>query len=215
MSISHHPDLAWLLDFAAGNLSRGTELVLSAHLTVCAECRAEVARAESFGARLLADAAPAAPKLSARDVLLAAKQGASASAGVTRSRGRVRDLEGFVSTWLECSLGGLAWRWGGPGLRMANLSRSDGERIWLLHAKPGTVLPRHTHQGAELTLVLKGGYFSRSEIYSPGDVEDADEETLHQPVITTGGECLCLAVTEGPLKFSGLVPRLVQRLIKI
>jgi anti-sigma factor ChrR (cupin superfamily) len=52
-------------------------------------------------------------------------------------------------------------------------------------------------------------------IFGVGDLEDADEGTSHQPIVTTRGECLCLAATTGPLKFDGWAARLAQRYLGI
>lgn len=87
--------------------------------------------------------------------------------------------------------------------------------MWLLRAAPGTVLPRHRHAGSELTLVLEGAFFCGSEIFRAGDIEDADEAVHHQPVVTHDGECICLAVTEGSLRFDDWLPRLLQPFIGI
>jgi hypothetical protein len=59
----------------------------------------------------------------------------------------------------------------------------------------------------------EGAYFCGSTIFRPGDIEEADESKEHQPVITRDGECICLAVTEGPLRFTRWLPRIVQPLI--
>jgi putative transcriptional regulator len=125
------------------------------------------------------------------------------------------DLQTLVAQYLECGISALPWRSAGRGLAIAKLRATRDERLWLLRAAAGTVLPRHTHSGSELTLVLKGAFFNRDRIYAAGDMEDADETTDHQPVVTNEGECLCLAVTEGPLRFRALLPRLAQSYLGI
>jgi len=52
-------------------------------------------------------------------------------------------------------------------------------------------------------------------VYSAGDLEDADESVNHQPIVTTRGECLCLAATAGPLTFASWPARLAQRYLGI
>jgi putative transcriptional regulator len=98
---------------------------------------------------------------------------------------------------------------------VAKLRSGEGDRLWLLRAQPGAVLPRHTHSGSELTVVLQGAYVIDDRIFGVGDLEDADEGTSHQPIVTTRGECLCLAATTGPLKFDGWAARLAQRYLGI
>jgi len=125
------------------------------------------------------------------------------------------DLQTVVSQYLDCGLGALPWRSAGRGLQIARLRSEEEERLWLVKAAPGTVLPRHSHTGSELTLVLKGAFFSGQTIYSAGDIEDANECVDHQPVVTRESECLCLAVTEGPLRFRSWLPRIAQSYLGI
>ena len=124
-------------------------------------------------------------------------------------------LQAFVDSYLDCGLSALPWRKAGRGLQIAKLRADEHERLWVLRAEANTVLPRHTHAGSELTLVLKGAYFNGDTIYAAGDLEDANETTDHQPIVTRDGECICLAATEGPLRFDSWAPRLAQRYLGI
>ncbi|MGR8920403.1 MAG: ChrR family anti-sigma-E factor [Gammaproteobacteria bacterium] len=215
----HHPSESWLLDYAVGNLPEMFETVIRAHVGACAECREAVHAAEAFGGELLA--AMTAPGsnggLSAAHICDHYEQGGGLERPASRAfdGALTDDLEQFVGTYLHSSLDALPWRRLGAGLKICQLSEQDGARMWMLRGEPGTVLPEHTHAGSELTLVLKGAYFCGSDIYRAGDIEDADETVDHQPVITRDGECICLAVTEGNLRFHGWLPRLAQPFIGI
>lgn len=218
MSVTRHPDTAWLIDFACGNLSRGFELVVAAHLMACPTCAEEVRLAEQLGAEVLLgghDAPP--PRLTAGDILDAepGESGWLSPRFALRPAGDATSLQAFVDNYLHCGLSALPWRRAGRGLQVAKLRADDQERLWVLRAAPNTVLPRHTHEGSELTLVLKGSYFNGETIYTAGDVEDANETTDHQPIVTRDGECICLAATEGSLRFAGWAPRLAQRYLGI
>jgi putative transcriptional regulator len=46
-------------------------------------------------------------------------------------------------------------------------------------------------------------------------MEDADEETQHIPTATPEADCICLAVTDAPLRFTSWVVRLVQPVLGI
>ncbi|MGR8946936.1 MAG: ChrR family anti-sigma-E factor [Gammaproteobacteria bacterium] len=212
MNPSHHPSEAWLLDFALGNLVPGFETVINAHIGTCAECRDNVKLAESFGGELLAHMGgePSPQALSSLEISEPA-----ASLNITPASRAVETVapesfEHFVQTYLHSSINALRWRSIGKGLQICQLSNEQNVRLWMLKAQPGTVLPEHAHPGSELTMVLKGAYFCGSEIFRAGDIEDADEETTHRPMVTRDGECICLAVTEGNLQFKSLLPRLVQ-----
>ncbi len=217
MNVTQHPDTAWLLDYATGALSRNFELVLGAHLMACAHCRTELRAAERLGAALMMAGSAERPQLAPQRVLEAEASPSpwvnarALSAGDTDAL----DLQTVVSQYLDCGLGALPWRSAGRGLQIARLRSEEEERLWLVKAAPGTVLPRHSHTGSELTLVLKGAFFSGQTIYSAGDIEDANECVDHQPVVTRESECLCLAVTEGPLRFRSWLPRIAQSYLGI
>lgn len=217
MNIKRHPDTAWLFDYANGTLSPGFDLLISAHLAACTSCAQEVQLAEQLGAELML-ASPSRPTQLTADAIM---DGDTTESAWMKPRSKIPatgegvDLQGLMSTYLDCGLSALSWRKAGKGLQIARLRAEEGERILLLRAAPETVLPRHTHDGSELTLVLKGSYFAGDAIYAAGDVEDADESIDHQPVVTRDGECLCLAVTDAPLRFRSWLPRLAQSFLGI
>jgi|GEM_PF-6095424 len=58
MTVAHHPDLAWLVDYTTGALTPGFRAVVGGHLRQCAHCQSELRLTERVGADLVA--APAA-----------------------------------------------------------------------------------------------------------------------------------------------------------
>ena len=76
-------------------------------------------------------------------------------------------------------------------------------------------MPDHGHSGTELTLVLQGAFRDASDRFGPGDVEIATEADEHKPVAEAGLDCICLAATDAPLRFTGMLPRLLQPLFRI
>ena len=76
-------------------------------------------------------------------------------------------------------------------------------------------MPHHSHRGLELTLVLKGAFRDEDDRFGPGDIEVATEEVHHTPIAEEGEDCICLAATDAPLRFKGLIPRIVQPFIGI
>ena len=85
----------------------------------------------------------------------------------------------------------------------------------LLRIPAGTAVPDHGHHGTELTLVLQGAFTDEEDRFGAGDVEVANEDLHHTPVADEGMDCICLAATDAPLRFNGLVPRIAQRFIGI
>jgi putative transcriptional regulator len=101
------------------------------------------------------------------------------------------------------------------GVRQAILSTDKAATARLLYIPAGAAVPDHGHHGNELTMVLQGGFSDEYDHFLRGDVEIADEDINHTPIADVGEDCICLAVTDAPLKFSGLMPRLLQPLLRI
>ena len=60
-------------------------------------------------------------------------------------------------------------------------------------------------------MVLQGAFYDESDRFGVGDVEVANEDMHHTPIAEAGTDCICLAATDAPLRFSGILPRLAQR----
>ena len=215
--IHHHPSDSWLLDYACGNGLSLFQEVLKAHVGVCSTCRRTVLEAEELGGELLGLAGPSDRSLerAPRSSKWEQSSNDDMQASFAENVGEIADLEQFVSTFLDKGLNALPWKTLGEGLKLCRLEKSGDTQMWMLRGQPGLVLPAHSHRGGELTLVLKGSYFCGSQIFSAGDIEEADEHLEHQPVVTKQGECICLVVTEGRLKFKQVVPRILQKFIGI
>jgi putative transcriptional regulator len=66
-----------------------------------------------------------------------------------------------------------------------------------------------------MTLVLEGSYRAGDARFLAGDVECADETITHQPIADADATCICLAVTDAPLRFRNLLGRMMQPFIGI
>jgi putative transcriptional regulator len=76
-------------------------------------------------------------------------------------------------------------------------------------------VPDHGHGGLELTCVLQGAFRDEDMRFARGDIEVATEEVDHTPIADISEDCICLAVTDAPLKFKGWLPRLAQPFLGI
>lgn len=107
---------------------------------------------------------------------------------------------------------GRGWRGMGPGVRQLELSIEGATaKAEILRIAPGASVPRHTHAGSELTLCLVGGFSDGRGAYARGDISVADPSVRHQPKADADGPCFVLAVSDGDLRFEGLLG-LAQRL---
>ncbi len=76
----------------------------------------------------------------------------------------------------------LAW----PGLP------EPGWRAELLRIAPDGALPRHGHDGLEVTLVMRGGYVDEWGRFETGDLQVCDGRLTHAPRALPGAACLCI-----------------------
>ena len=65
-----------------------------------------------------------------------------------------------------------------------------------------------------MVLVLKGAFWDDGVRYGPGDVAVCEDGTVHSPRIDDGDDCLCLAVTEAPVRFTGLAGLVLNRICR-
>ena len=145
----HHISDDILLAHAAGNLNAAFGVVVSAHLSICADCRARLRTHEDIGGVLLDDLAPAPLAADSFDHLLARLESPPAPDAPPPTLGDSLPESG-----------GLRWKNIGPGIKHAPLSGFDEDSgtLRLLSIAPGTTVSAHSHAGTELTLVLTGSY---------------------------------------------------------
>jgi len=207
----------WLVSYAAGALSDAQAFLVASHLAYHPSLKGKVSDAEAVGGALLEGITPADMADDAFDDILArldmpANDETSAAPQVQTTD---TDLPSLLQERLGGSLEDLKWRMMGPGMKQHRLaSYENGEKLWLLRAKGGTEMPVHDHRGTELTLVLRGSYRVGSQHYTPGLLEIADQDLAdHQPIIDDGEDCICLVVTDAPIRLQSMIGRMVQPFI--
>jgi putative transcriptional regulator len=97
----------------------------------------------------------------------------------------------------------IPWRTKMPGYKECALGVIDGCEVNLLWIRPGRKMPDHTHEGSEITLVLDGAFSDANGRYGRGDIALADEDVDHSPVAENDRPCICLAITDAPLRLTG------------
>lgn len=225
MIVYHHPSDALMLDYASGALGEGWSLAVATHLALCPQCRRSLARAEAMGGCLLEDLTPADVDDRAFETLMArvsAGDGAEVAdpAGTRRPETAARQRKPLLPEPLRSYAGAdadsLPWQRLGLGAYQIVLQTgTPGVTARLLRIPAGRPVPEHSHKGLELTLVLAGAFDDCTGHYGRGDFQEADDDLFHQPHAVAGEDCICLAVTEAPLRFKGLAARLIQPLFNI
>jgi putative transcriptional regulator len=126
------------------------------------------------------------------------------------------DLAWTVKQVRQGNIEGLNWRKVTKTLRIADLGRIDGAAEFsLYHIAEGGSIPQHNHSGSEVTLVLQGGFSDESGTYHAGDFVTREAGEEHSPTAIAGGDCICLAVLESPLRFTRWHHRLLSPLLQL
>lgn len=215
MNIRHHLNDDLLLDYAAGTLSEGWSLAVACHLAMCPQCRGQLALAEATGGALLEELAPVDGP-SDSWAKLQARLGAEPDKPATPvARPAAATLPEPLRSYLGGDLESIKWRNLGNAKQILIKTGDRTTQARLLCIAAGKPVPEHSHGGRELTVVLKGSFHDEVDRFGPGDIEDADGSLTHQPVADEHEDCICLAITDAPLKFSSRLMRLVQPILGI
>ena len=212
--IKHHLSQDILMKYSSGTLCEAFSLAVATHISMCDDCRAALESFEAVGGALLDVSAPEEMSVDSFESVMALIE--SGAAEITQPASQPKsDVPSALSDYIGGSLHDVKWRPIGLGVKQSLLKTSGNSTARLLYIPAGTAVPHHSHNGNELTLVLKGAFEDEISRFGPGDVEMADEDLDHQPVAVEGEDCICLAVTDAPLKFQTLVHKLVQPFLKI
>lgn len=219
MTPRHHLDDATLVSFSAGALPTAMRVVAATHLSMCALCREQLLLADEVGGLLLQRQASDAPDARSRAAMLERldqEPKADPDAPAVPLHGAHRNdpdrLPDVLHGYFGVSFSGLRWRTLLPGLRRVRARGVAGGDLMLLSIAPGKSIPVHSHEGNELTQILKGAYDDELGHFGPGDMADLDAEVEHQPVTAAGEPCICLAALDAPLRFPGRIARTLQPL---
>ncbi|QBF33719.1 ChrR family anti-sigma-E factor [Thalassococcus sp. S3] len=214
--IKHHLTDEILMAYSAGTLPEAFNLMVASHISLCDTCRAQLEAFDALGGALLEEQREDVADLDA--TALEATM-ALIAGGAIETAPTFRRPEGILPGPLQDYVGGdldaIEWRGAGMGVKQAILPTSSEASARLLYIPAGAAMPDHGHKGTEMTMVLKGAFIDEDDRFARGDVECADEHLQHTPVADIGEDCICLAVTDAPLKFNGLIPRIAQPFLRI
>ena len=214
-TIKHHLTDALLMGYSAGALPEAMNLMVATHLSLCDTCRAHLESFDALGGCVLEDSTDAvAMEAGALNATLA-----RIADGADAPERQIRVSDGVFPAPLQDYVGGdldsVRWRPIGMGVKQAILPTSGSASARLLFIPAGAAVPDHGHRGMELTMVLQGAFSDEVDRFARGDVEVADEDLEHTPVADISEDCICLAVTDAPLRFKSWIPRLAQPFLRI
>ena len=211
--IRHHLNDALLMGYSAGQLPEAFSLIVATHISMCDECRARLESFDAVGGALLGALPEAGMGADSLAQVMARIRQAPPPPPAPKPRAGVfpAPLRDYVGGDVEA----VRWRAVGGGVRQAILPTARDASARLLYIPAGLAVPDHGHRGMELTLVLQGAFRDEVDRFGPGDIEIASEELEHTPIAEPGADCICLAVTDAPLRFNSFIPRLLQPFLKI
>ncbi|SMR72017.1 anti-ECFsigma factor, ChrR [Aliiroseovarius halocynthiae] len=208
--ITHHTPDSMLAAYAAGTLPHPFAIVVAAHISMCATCRASLEAHQAVGGLVLEDTQCTALTDGLKSATLAMLDDVVIPDPVFEADGifpgpLVQALKGRAPQWKKL----------GMGVRQDIIQADRSGSVRLLYIPPGQAVPDHGHNGLELTLVLQGSFHDETGTFGVGDLEVADETLDHTPIAGGDIPCICLAATDAPLRFHALIPRLLQPLFRI
>jgi putative transcriptional regulator len=214
MTIKFHVGNDILLSYASGTLDEASSLLVATHLALCPHCRLRAGSADSLGGYFLEslDATPVSPTMMA-SVLSQVRSEAvvpapKAPVGALTNMAITDPLRSYLGGG---DLEGLPWKRLAPRIQQVSIDTVDHRsHARLLRFQSGLKVPSHGHNGRELTLVLAGSLCDRDTVLYRGDIAETDERTEHQPYAGPDEDCVCLAVTDAPLRFKSIFARLLQ-----
>jgi putative transcriptional regulator len=201
----------FLLDHASGAASAPVSLLVASHLTLNPAARRNYRRFEALGGVMLERIEPAATAPDALSRLMARLDGPAETMPAADAH-IVPGLPAPLGRYVADGVDALPWRQVTKGVEEAMLAvnGAGGEKATLLRIAAGRAIPKHTHRGIEMTLVLDGAYDDEAGHYDRGDVSVADGRIEHQPVAASARDCLCLVVASSPIRLTGPLMRLLN-----
>lgn len=207
-----------LADYACGVASPGVSLIVAAHLTQAPESRRRLADFERIGGVLLREQEPEAVTDSSWDRVMARIDQTPPSEAVNieatmqacTQQQAPSPLPKPVLDHIGMGFDEIPWKFLLPGVASYDATTEQDEQIMLLRARPGARVPKHTHKGVEMTLVMQGALADDGVVYRKGDLAVNDEHDDHCPKAVGDETCFCLIVQQGDLRFTGSFSRLLN-----
>lgn len=212
--VLHHLSDELLLSYATGTLSEGWSIGVATHLSFCPACRERLSEFECIGGYFLDCVEVESEETDGWAEIVKRIEAPIETVSIQAVRSDPL-LPQPLLAYVEAA-GGLRWRSLGSGASQMKLPTSDpSTMVRLLKIPAGKPVPEHGHSGRELTLVLAGSFGDSVSVFNRGDVELADDDLTHQPKATPEADCICLAITEAPLRFTSRIVRFLQPFLGI
>ncbi|TQV73586.1 anti-sigma factor [Aliikangiella marina] len=208
--MKYHPDIELLLKYTSGKLEPSLALAVGLHHKHCKICQERVAELEIVGGETLESMPTVADNedqivLKDFDKLLGAIDQIQPVATISEYEDLAVAESDFdiVDKLVKQDFDDMEWRRVSPKIWKSTIAMNDADfEVELLKFAANAKIPQHTHEGDEYTVVLQGDFSDSQGHYKAGSFIVQDENDEHSPVAGENG-CICLAITNAPLKFTG------------
>lgn len=211
-----HPEIDLLTEYSAGSLPLAQAACVSAHLNYCTQCGRTVEQLEDVGAALFdgLDAEPVGDTL-LNSVLARLDDSPPLRHAKPENVESVR-TPGILQRLMKGGYKELDWKKVTKSLSISYLKTGDPNfEFALYHIKAGGKIPEHTHRGSEMTLVLEGGFSDADGSYHEGDFLFRSPGDVHAPTAVQSEDCICVAVLDAPLRFTGWKHRWMNPFLRL
>lgn len=210
-----HPSDELLTAYSAGSLPLSQALCISAHLEHCDCCASKLKRLNRVGSELMQQLKPARASDALKQKLLERLDSLTVEEPEVQAEAVDSSIPRCLRQFIDKGYDSLRWKRVSADIHSVELCRdSNGAKVELLKIKPGGSASTHTHLGDEYTVILEGSFSDESGLYRRGDFLLRGEDDRHTPVATQDRECICLAVTEGPVQLTGMFNRMLNPFLR-
>lgn len=214
-TIKNHPTDELMASYSAASLPLSQALCISVHLENCDQCARKLRRLNHVGSELMHQLKPASPDASLKDQLLERLDTLDEDAMEDRTASGDASVPRCLHQFIKTGFQDVSWNRVSRDIHTFELCRDQNNaKVELLRIKPGGSSGKHTHMGDEYTVILEGSFSDEDGLYHRGDFLVRDKNQRHTPVATRDRECICLAVTEAPIQFTGFFSRLLNPFIR-
>lgn len=210
-----HPDLDLMTEHTAGTLPLAQSACVFAHIENCEHCRQLAGELSNVGAALFENLDPI-PVVDAQLDAVLARLDEEPPLQYAAAAPSPDSLPAVLQRLMRGDFSDLNWKSVGKSLRISYLETGDTEHEFALyHIKAGGRVPEHGHHGNEMTLILEGGYSDADGSYHRGDFIFRKPGDVHSPTALQSEDCICVAVLDAPLKFTGWKFRWMNPFLKL
>jgi putative transcriptional regulator len=214
--MNNHPDIDFLLKYSSGQLEPALSVAIGVHVQECKMCQKQIVQLEEVGGAALESVNEELVSDELFNKLLAdVEQLPTEQTTSAYENFAVAEIDKpFLQLLSERDYSSLEWQKVTRNISKATVAMNDPRfQVELLKFAPRAKIPQHTHTGSEVTVVLEGDFSDKGGIYRSGEFIVNDSSVEHQPLAGDDG-CVCLAITDAPLKFTGTFGPIINWWVK-